>query len=76
MDLSRREFPRKATTFSVSNDRSEEGVPDIAAGFKDLLDHFDRLLMLHARDADVVVALERAKSLAQHGLQLARKLSD
>jgi hypothetical protein len=52
-----------APKFSVSDDSAEEGAHHIAAAFESLVDHFDRLLMLHAGDVDVVGPLERVQAL-------------
>ena len=62
-----------AVRFNVLED-SYEDVPDIAAAFEALVDSFDKLLTLHAGDADVVGPLERVQALARRGSQLSRKL--
>ncbi len=60
----------------MRDDSSERDVHHITASFEALVEHFGKRLMLYAGDAEVVAHLERAKALAQHGLQLSRKLPD
>jgi hypothetical protein len=58
----------------MRDDSSEEGVHHITAAFDALVSNFDRLLRLHADDANVVVHLARVKALARRGSQLSREL--
>ena len=55
---------------TMRNDSWDRDVHQIAASFQTLVDHFRRLLTLHAGEAEVVGPLERVEAHARHGLQL------
>jgi len=48
----------------------------ITQAFEALVESIDKLLTFHAEEADLVAHLEKAKALAQHGLQLSRELPE
>ena len=58
----------------MKDQSSDRGVHYVAEAFNALAERLDKLMTLHASDADALIRLESAKTLALRGSQLSRKL--
>lgn len=58
----------------MKDQSSDRGVHYVAEAFNALADRLDKLMTLHASDADALIRLESAKALALRGSRLSREL--
>lgn len=58
----------------MKDESSDRGVHYVAEAFNELAARLDKLMTLHASDADALLRLKSAKALTLRGSQLSREL--